>query len=275
MENLKITFIGGGNMARSLIGGLVADGYDPALIRVADPDEQQRRFLQARFGIHALAANDEAVANADVVVLAVKPQVMKQVAMALAPRLAPSPPLVISIAAGIRETDLDRWLGEQVPLVRAMPNTPAMVQSGATALHANARVSDAQREAAEFVMRAVGLTVWLQDEALMDAVTALSGSGPAYIFLVMEALEAAGRELGLDPETARLLTLQTTFGAAKMALETAEDSATLRRRVTSPGGTTERAIAVLEEGGLAELFQRALKAAHDRAEELARLLGEK
>ncbi len=275
MENLKIAFIGGGNMARSLIGGLVADGYDPALIRVADPDEQQRRFLQARFGIHALAANDEAVANADVVVLAVKPQVMKQVAMALAPRLAPSPPLVISIAAGIRETDLDRWLGGQVPLVRAMPNTPAMVQSGATALHANARVSDAQREAAEFVMRAVGLTVWLQDEALMDAVTALSGSGPAYIFLVMEALEAAGRELGLDPETARLLTLQTTFGAAKMALETAEDSATLRRRVTSPGGTTERAIAVLEEGGLAELFQRALKAAHDRAEELARLLGEK
>lgn len=149
-----------------------------------------------------------------------------------------------------------------------------MVQSGATALHANARVSRPQRSVAEFVMRAVGLTVWLDEESQMDAVTALSGSGPAYIFLVMEAMEAAGCKLGLPRDTARLLTLQTTFGAAKLALETAEDSATLRQRVTSPGGTTERAISVLQAGGLEALFEQALKAAHDRAGELARLLGE-
>ncbi len=274
MENHRIAFIGGGNMARSLIGGLVADGYDPGLIRVADPDAQQRRLLEERFGISTSAGNAAALADAEVVVLAVKPQVMKTVAQDLAPHLPEPPPLIISIAAGIREQDLGRWLGGAPPLVRAMPNTPAMVQCGATALHANERVSRQQRDLAEFVMRAVGLTVWLEEESLMDAVTALSGSGPAYIFLVMEAMERAGRKLGLPQEAARLLTLQTTFGAAKLALETAEDSATLRQRVTSPGGTTERAVSVLQEGGLEELFERALKAAHDRAAELAQLLGE-
>ncbi|MFQ5488601.1 MAG: pyrroline-5-carboxylate reductase, partial [Gammaproteobacteria bacterium] len=251
-----------------------ADGYDPGLIRVADPDEQQRRLLAERFGITVSSGSTEALAGAEVVVLAVKPQTMKAVAEELAAQLPGPPPLIISIAAGIREQDLERWLGGTPPLVRAMPNTPAMVQCGATALHANERVSRRQRDLAEFVMRAVGLTVWLEDESLMDAVTALSGSGPAYIFLVMEAMERAGCKLGLPQETARLLTLQTTFGAAKLALETAEDSATLRQRVTSPGGTTERALSVLQGGGLEELFEQALKAAHDRAVELARLLGE-
>jgi len=274
MKNHRIAVIGGGNMARSLIGGLVADGYDPGLIRVADPDAQQRRLLEERFGITAGADNAAALAGAEVVVLAVKPQTMKAVAQDLAPHLPDPPPLIISIAAGIREQDLERWLGGAPPLVRSMPNTPAMVQCGATALHANEQVSRRQRDLAEFVMRAVGLTVWLEEESLMDAVTALSGSGPAYIFLVMEAMERAGRKLGLPQDTARLLTLQTTFGAAKLALETAEDSAALRQRVTSPGGTTERAVSVLQEGGLEELFERALKAAHDRAAELARLLGE-
>ncbi len=272
MENPRIAFIGGGNMARSLVAGLLADRFDPARIRVADPDPQQRQRLEG-LGVRTTEDNAAALEGAEVVVLAVKPQVMKGVAEALAAHLPQPPPLIISVAAGIREADLTRWLGRDCPVVRAMPNTPAMVQSAATALHANARVSPAQRDLAEFVLRAVGLTVWLEDESLMDAVTALSGSGPAYVFLVMEALEQAGRELGLPADVARLLTLQTTFGAAKMALETAEDSATLRQRVTSPGGTTERAIAVLQEGGLQRLFTRALMAARDRAEELAELLG--
>lgn len=273
MENHRIAFIGGGNMARSFIGGLVADGYEPGLIRVADPDAQQRDLLEQRFGISTSPDNAEVLAQADVVVLAIKPQVMKAVVQDLASHLPDPKPLMISIAAGIREQDLEHWLGGKLPVVRAMPNTPAMVQCGATALHANGQVSRQQRDLAEFIMRAVGLTVWLEEESLMDAVTALSGSGPAYIFLVMEAMEHAGRKLGLSQDSARLLTLQTTFGAAKLALETAEDSTALRQRVTSPGGTTERAVAVLQEGGMEKLFEQALKAAHDRAVELAQLLG--
>ncbi|HHH36329.1 MAG TPA: pyrroline-5-carboxylate reductase [Gammaproteobacteria bacterium] len=272
MKNHRIAFIGAGNMAGSLIGGLVADGFDPGRICAADPDEARLAWLREHIGIETSRDNDQAVADADVVVLSVKPQQMKSVASTLS---LPSPrPLVISVAAGIREEALARWLGEDCPVVRAMPNTPALVQCGATALHANARVTPAQRDLAEFVMRAVGLVVWLKDEALMDAVTALSGSGPAYVFLVMEAMTRAGRRLGLPEDIARLLTLQTTFGAAKMALETSEDSATLRKRVTSPGGTTERALAVLQGGGLEALFERALKAAHERAGELAQRLGE-
>ena len=275
MKNYTIAFIGGGNMGRSLIGGLIADGFDAARIRVAEPDEVRRGALASGFGVMATGAASEAVADCDVVVLAVKPQVMREVAQEVGPHLQDRPVLVISVAAGIREEALDRWLGGNLPIVRTMPNTPALVQSGATALHANARVSREQRDLAESVMRAVGLTVWLEDEDQMDAVTALSGSGPAYIFLVMEAMEQAGRELGLAPETARLLTLQTTFGAAKMALETSEDTRALRQHVTSPGGTTEQAIGVLTEGDIQSLFTRALKAAHRRAVELAEQLGER
>ena len=275
MENYTIAFIGGGNMGRSLIGGLIADGFDAARIRVAEPDEARRGALASGFGVMVTGTASEAVADCDVVVLAVKPQVMREVARELGPHLQGRSVLVISVAAGIREEALDRWLGGNLPVVRTMPNTPALVQSGATALHANARVSREQRDLAESVMRAVGLTVWLEDEGQMDAVTALSGSGPAYIFLVMEAMEQAGRELGLAPETARLLTLQTTFGAAKMALETSEDTRALRQHVTSPGGTTEQAIGVLTEGDIQSLFTRALKAAHRRAVELAEQLGER
>jgi len=206
--------------------------------------------------------------------MAVKPQIMRKVAEDLAPHLRKQSALVISIAAGIREDALNRWLGGNLPIVRAMPNIAALVKSGATALHANTHVSHEQRSLAESVMRAVGLTVWLEDESQMDAVTALSGSGPAYIFLVMEALEQAGRQLGLTPETARLLTLQTSFGAAKMALETSEDTSTLRQRVTSPGGTTEQAVNVLTDGNIQQLFTDALKAAHARAVELAEQLGD-
>jgi len=273
MDQPELCFIGGGNMAASLIGGLIADGYPSDRIRVADPDPARLQALAQRFGVVTEADNSAACRGAGVVVLAVKPQVMGAVARALGPELAQDRPLVISIAAGIRTGDLARWLGAELPLVRCMPNTPALVQSGATALFATPAVSEAQRELAESILRAVGLTLWLEDEALMDAVTALSGSGPAYFFLLMEAMAAAGEELGLDAEAARLLTLQTAFGAAKMALEAEEGPAELRRRVTSPGGTTERALATFESGGFRELVAAALQAARDRSRELAEQLG--
>lgn len=273
MTQHNLSFIGGGNMARSLIGGLIADGWPVDRLRVADPNPEQHTALASRFGIVTETDNHAAVQSADVVLLAVKPQVMQEAAQTIAAAVQARRPLVISIAAGIRATDLDRWLGGNCAIVRCMPNTPALVQSGATGLFANARVIAAQRNLAETILRAVGLTLWLDDEAQMDAVTALSGSGPAYFFLIMEALQAAGVQLGLPVETARLLTLQTAFGAAKMALESAEDAGTLRQRVTSPGGTTERALKIMEEGQLRELMQKALTAARDRSRELADQLG--
>ena len=273
MTQPNLSFIGGGNMARSLIGGLIADQWPADRIQATDPNAEQRNRLAASFDIRTGSDNSTAAGTADVVVLAVKPQVMQSVANDIAAAVQQKQPLVISIAAGIRATDLDRWLGGQVALVRCMPNTPALVQSGATALFANTRVSAAQRDLAESILRAVGLTLWLDDEALMDAVTALSGSGPAYFFLMLEALQAAGEQLGLPADAARLLALQTAFGAAKMALESEEDPATLRQRVTSPGGTTERALKTLEDGGLRELMARALTAARDRSRELADQLG--
>lgn len=274
MQERKLAFIGSGNMARSLIGGLLQDGHPADLIRASDPDDATRQDLAQRFGITTGASNREAAAWADIVVLAVKPQIIAAVATELADTLQSGRPLVISIAAGIREAALQHWLGAGIAIVRTMPNTPAMVGAGATALHANPHVSAAQRDDAESIMRAAGLTLWLDDEDQMDAVTALSGSGPAYFFLVIEALEEAGRQLGLPAASARLLSLQTAFGAAKMALEADVDSAELRRRVTSPGGTTEQAIGVLEQGGLRELFADALRAAHGRSRELAGTLGD-
>ena len=275
MKEIPIAFMGGGNMARSLIGGLITGGHHANCIWVADPDAGQREFLRSRFGVHTRADNLELAAKAKVIVLAVKPQILQTVAQQLAPLIQSSQPLLISIAAGVREPDVRRWLGGgPLAVVRAMPNTPALVGSAASALFANEFVSEHQRQQAESLLRAVGVTVWVKDEALLDAVTALSGSGPAYFFLLMEALEQVGIRLGLNADTARLLTLQTAFGAAKMALESAESPATLRTRVTSPGGTTERALAVLQEGGLEPLVAQALEAACQRARELGDLLGE-
>ncbi len=268
----SIGFIGAGNMAASLIGGLVEDGCDPGRIWVSDIDPARLSQL-ARLGVQTCADNAELVARAAVVVLAVKPQAMKAVCEAVAGAVQRERPLVLSVAAGLRSSDLDRWLGGGLAIVRAMPNTPALVQTGATALFANHRVSVEQRQLAESVMRAVGLTLWLDDEAQMDTVTALSGSGPAYFFLVMEALEHAGEALGLKPETARLLTLQTALGAAKLAMESGEDVALLRQKVTSPGGTTERALAVLQQAGLEQIFAEALRAGAERSAELAQRLG--
>lgn len=298
MKDVSIAFIGGGNMARSLIGGLIASGSDPTRLWVAEPDVGQREALRARFGIHTSADNPQIAALGDVVVLAVKPQVLRPVAEELAGVIQARRPLVISIAAGVREPDLGRWLGGETAIVRTMPNTPALVGSGATALFANSRATEEQRQIAESIMRAVGLTVWVGEERMLDAVTALSGSGPAYFFLLMEALEKIGVRLGLNPEVARLLTLQTAFGAAKMALESPDNPAALRARVTSPGGTTERAISVFQDeqldaliarslaaslailetpsvltDELDELVGRALDAARHRSEELGNLLG--
>ncbi len=273
MTQPTIAFIGGGNMASSLIGGLLADGYPAARIRVADPNPEQRRALQQRFAITVTGDNLEAAHGATGVVLAVKPQVMRAVAEELGPTILDNHAVAISIAAGIREPDLRRWLGGEAAVVRTMPNTPSLVGSGATALYANPHVTTDQRELAEALMRAVGLVQWLDDEPLMDAVTAVSGSGPAYFFLLMELIEDAGAKLGLPRETARLLTLETALGAARMALESDDDAQTLRRKVTSPGGTTERAINTLEEGDIRALMDRAIQAAAQRARELGDQLG--
>ena len=198
---------------------------------------------------------------------------MQETLQAIAADLAQEKPLLISIAAGIQLSHLEQWAGEELAIVRSMPNTPALIQSGATALCANQFTSDTQRDLAEAIMRSVGLVLWLDDETLMDAVTALSGSGPAYYFLIMEVMEKAATQLGLSQEYARILTLQTAFGAAKMALESNHDAASLRKQVTSPGGTTEQALNVLLEGGIEQLFDDALAAAKNRSIELAEEYG--
>ena len=275
MNNLNISFIGGGNMARSLIGGLIADGRDPGTLWVSDTSDDQLLHLQQQFQVRTSTSNAEASSNADILILAVKPQVMHTVAAELRDTVQNKKPLVISIAAGIRAEDIDRWLGGNLAIVRAMPNTPALIQTGATALYANTLVSAEQRNSAETILRAVGLALWVSEEQMMDTVTALSGSGPAYFFLFLEALEEGARALGLPEQTAHLLALQTAFGAAKMALESSEDCATLRKRVTSPGGTTEQAIRIFEEGELRQLVAKALTAAADRSRELAQQLGTK
>lgn len=273
MKTRKLSFIGAGNMTRSLVGGLIADGCDPSLIRLSDPEADRIQDLAHRLGVQILQDNRTVIEDADLVVLAVKPQVLPAVAREIADRVQDQQPLVISIAAGIRTPDLARWLGADTAIVRAMPNTPALVQSGATGLFANTHASDEQRDLAETILRAVGLTLWVEQEDQLDLVTALSGSGPAYFFLVMEALQEAATKLGLPAETARLLALQTAFGASRMALESDEDAATLRQRVTSPGGTTEQALRVLEQGGLRGLMEQALTTAARRSRELADQFG--
>jgi pyrroline-5-carboxylate reductase len=274
MKDCTLAFIGGGNMARSLIGGLVNNGFAAQSIHVADTSTESLEQLSARYPVQTFTDNAAAIANADVVILAVKPQQLQQVCRELAPHWQQQK-LLISIAAGIRLDDITRWIGHsEAAVVRAMPNTPSLVRAGATALCANAHVSHAQHELAESILRAVGLALWVKHEQQMDAVTALSGSGPAYFFLVMEAMQTAGMDLGLPEETARLLALETAFGAAKMALESDESACVLRQRVTSPGGTTERALDVFENEDLRGSFNKALSAAAARAAELADQLGQ-
>lgn len=272
----NICFIGGGNMATSLIGGLIAQGHPADSISVSDPNESQRSQLEKTFSINTSADCGEAMNNADIVVLAVKPQVMKDVAISIAAAIkeGAKQPLFVSIAAGINLYSLESWLGKDQSIVRCMPNTPSLIQLGASGLFANEHTSIVQKNLAETVLKAAGIVQWVQSEAEIDAVTAVSGSGPAYYFLLMEAMIDAGTELGLSRETASQLTIQTAIGAAQMAKESDVDVAELRRRVTSPGGTTEQAINTFEGAHLRDIVKAALNAANRRSGELAELLGE-
>ena len=270
MDKDTIAFIGGGNMARCLVAGLVARGRAPGTIRVAEPVPALREALATDFGVATFEAASAAAPGAGTWVLAVKPQVMKSVCETLAPLATTGRPLVVSIAAGITAGQIETWLGGGQAVVRTMPNTPSLLGAGATGLFANGRVDAAGREAAEALMQTAGLTAWIPEEALMDAVTAVSGSGPAYVFLLAEAMQAAGEAQGLAPDTARTLVLQTILGAARMLSETGEDAATLRKRVTSPGGTTQAAIESFEGNDFRRIVHEAITAATERGRELSR-----
>ena len=270
MDKVNIGFIGGGNMATALIGGLLASGFAASRLYVCDTNQSKLDYLAGQYAIQTSLTNHDMLSKCDVIVLAVKPQVMHELLSNLS--LVRDDQLILSIVAGIRTEAILQWLGKTPSLVRTMPNTPALVQSAATGMYATAKVSAKQREIAEHIMRAVGITLWLDDEAKLDAVTALSGSGPAYFFYLMEAMEQAGRDLGLDQKTAHLLTVQTAFGAAKLALEVEDSPRHLRERVTSPGGTTERAIMHMQEHQTQDIIADAVKAAERRARELAEQL---
>lgn len=275
MSDATLAFIGGGNMAKALVGGLLARGTPATDISVSDPMPAQRDELARIFpGITVVADNDLAAGRAGTWVLAVKPQQMRDVARGLAATAAAQRPLVISVAAGIRCESLKRWLGGGATVVRGMPNRPALQGAGATGLFAAADVSAVARQRAEAVMGAVGATVWVGDEGLIDAVTAVSGSGPAYVFLLIELMEAAGVAEGLDAATARRLAIETAYGASLMARTMPESPAQLREQVTSKGGTTEAALAVLRAAGLDAIVARAIHAARQRSAELAAQFGD-
>ena len=268
-DHATIAFIGGGNMARSLIAGLRERGWPPQALRVVDPNADALAALARDYGVDTRADASDAIVGARMVVLAVKPQVMAAVCAAMAPAIGDQPITFVSIAAGIRSDQLDAWLGGGRAVVRSMPNTPALLGAGATGLYANARCSDADRALAERVLGAVGVTVWIDDEHLMDAVTAVSGSGPAYFFRLIEALQAAGEAQGLGADAARALVVQTALGAARMASESGEDAGILRQRVTSPGGTTAAAMHAFDDDRFEQVIDRAVTAATERGRELA------
>ena len=270
MNTQKIGFIGGGNMASSLISGLIASGHSAQHIWVSDVNPEALKSLADNLNVNTSTDNAKVITAVDVVVLAVKPQILKEVATNAAPLIQQNKSLVVSIAAGISQASLSEWLGSDIAIVRCMPNTPALVLTGATALHANSNVNPAQLDLAESIMRSVGIALWVEEEGELDAVTAVSGSGPAYYFLLMEAMEKTAIELGLTPNTARLLVQQTALGAAKIALESNESPEELRKRVTSPGGTTQKAIETFEQGGFTELVSKALHAAKDRSIEMSK-----
>ena len=272
MSNSKIAFIGGGNMARSLIGGMIATGISNQNISVSEPKADLREKLTKDFGVNASEENASVAKGADVIVLAVKPQILQEVVTPLGSLLVEARPLLISVAAGVTSSSIERWVGGDPALIRVMPNTPALIGAGISALYANSNVSDDQRALAEKIMAAVGKTIWIKEETLMDAVTAVSGSGPAYFFYVMQAIHDAAVREGLDAQTARLLSLETALGAARLAVDSTEDPGSLQKQVTSPGGTTEAAIKVLNDSGVRETVQKAVSAACARGSELAKLL---
>lgn len=268
-----ITVLGSGNMGEGLISGLLKSNYPPENLWATDRDKSKLIALQNKFGINVTSDNAFAVAESDCVIFAIKPQVFAEVATALKPIIQAHQPLVISIAAGIRLSSIEKWLGDNVAIIRSMPNMPALIGCGATALIANKNVDVNARQFAESILTSVGIITWLEDEKLMDVVTALSGSGPAYFFLVIEALQDAAIEAGLSKEIARALTVQTALGAARIASEQDLPLQVLRQNITSKGGTTEAALIALEEANIRELFRNALQAAKMRSEELAESMG--
>ena len=269
MNKPKIAFIGGGNMAKSLIGGLINKGFSSRYICVSDPVKENLDQLNRKFGIATALDNSIAAKDVDLMVLCVKPQILESVCKELQASLNQMPP-VISIVAGIPLSLLMDWLGEDTPIIRCMPNTPALVQSGATGMFANQKVDKKLRNLAEEIFDAVGLCCWLEKEEDIDLVTAVSGSGPAYFFLFMEAMEKVAIDLGLDQEISRKLVIQTVSGAAKMAVESDMNPTELRTCVTSPGGTTEKAVNAFLEGNIIGLFNKAMSKALERATEMAK-----
>lgn len=268
---MKITFVGGGNMSTALIGGLRKQGFSAAGIQVVEPNEEARVRLTDNFGVRCTPALDAAALHCEVLVLAVKPQQMKEAVAPAAGRLDRQ--LVVSIAAGLRIGDIGRWLGNYPRLVRTMPNTPALIGAGVTGLYAPPSVTQEERDTAEKILSAVGRTLWVADESQMDVVTAVSGSGPAYVFYFIEALQDAGAALGLPPETARLLAIETFVGASQLAASSDEGLAELRARVTSKGGTTAAALEAFGAAGIANGIGRGAEAAAARGRELSAQLG--
>lgn len=270
-----IAFIGAGNMAAALIGGLIEDGYASGHIIASDPSQEKVDQLASKWGIKATIDNDEAINTADIVVIAVKPQVMESVLTQIQGTLQSRRPMIISVAAGIDLYSLNAWSGEGLPIVRCMPNTPSLVQQGASGLFANDVVSQSQKDSAQAILQAVGICVWVKSEAEIDAVIAVSGSGPAYYFLFMEAMIEAGTKLGLSQETATQLTLKTALGAATMANQSNDSPSELRRKVTSPNGTTEQAINTFICDGLPQIVDKAMIACRDRSMAMSHELGAK
>lgn len=268
---MKITFLGGGNMANALIGGLLNTGFEAGDIAVIELGAEARAKLEANYGVRCYAAPTTAALDCDAVLLAVKPQQMREACAPLLPYLKQQ--LIISIAAGLRLADLSRWLGGHDRLVRTMPNTPALIGAGVTGLYALPAVSEAERIGAERILQAVGSTLWVDDEAQMDAVTAVSGSGPAYAFLFIEALQEAAVQLGFTPEQARQLSIETALGAARLAAHSDEPASVLRERVTSKGGTTEAALHTMAERGVKAGIVAGILAAETRGRELGLQLG--
>ncbi len=268
---MKITFIGGGNMAVALIGGLRKQGFSAAGIQVVEPFAQSREKLTKSFGVRCTAAVDSAALNCEVLVLAVKPQQLREAVAPFSGKLDNQ--LVVSIAAGLRMADISRWLGDYHKLVRTMPNTPALIGAGISGLCADASVDLEGRTNAEKILKAVGSTVWIDNEEQMDAVTAVSGSGPAYVFYFLEAMEAAALNLGFDARSARRLTVETFLGAARLAEQSNESISTLRERVTSKGGTTEAALLSFGASGIAAAIEHGIVTAEARGRELGNMLG--
>jgi pyrroline-5-carboxylate reductase len=270
-----ISFIGAGNMASAIIGGMLDSGFKAANIWVSAPDDNHLQSIRKQFGVSVTTDNRYCAEQADMVVLAVKPQVMASVCSDIAPVVQNTRPLMVSIAAGLEASTLDEWLGGGLPLVRVMPNTPSLVGKGAAGLYANDQVKEKQKAMVESVFNSIGSALWVDDESLLHAVTALSGSGPAYFFLMLEALEEAATDAGIAGETARALAIQTMAGAAEMAGRSEHDPGQLKRNVMSPGGTTEQAIQTFEEGGLRDLVKKAYSAAYKRSGEMAKELANK